>query len=73
MPAATVVDVTTLPIMITRSQLQAVVGISKMKADALLRTPGFPVFRHGRVLRIPREALMRWLERHAGGEVLDEI
>jgi hypothetical protein len=44
-----------------------------MKADAMLRTPGFPVVRHGRIVRIPRRELLEWIERHAGGKGLDRL
>jgi Helix-turn-helix domain len=71
MPAATIVDVSGLPAMLTKQQLQGLLGISPMKADALLREPDFPVFRHGRVIRIPRRELLQWLASYGEREPME--
>ena len=43
-------------------ELAATMGVSRPKAYELVNTPGFPVVRVGRRIRIPVAALERWLE-----------
>ncbi len=68
MPKATVTDVTQLPEVLTMEQVQHFLGISRPTAYELANRRGFPVVRIGRAIRVPREALMRWLENQAGEE-----
>jgi excisionase family DNA binding protein len=62
MPIATVKDVQDLPAVLKMAQLQQLLGISRPKAYDLAKRRGFPVVRFGRALRVPRDALMRWLD-----------
>ena len=66
MSAATVRDIEDLPAVLTMQHVQEVLGISRPKVYELAHTPGFPVVRFGRVLRVSREALLRWLNQQAG-------
>jgi excisionase family DNA binding protein len=68
MAAATVRDVGSLPLVLTLRHVQDVLGISRPKAYDLAHTTGFPVVRVGRVIRVPREAFLRWLAAQAGVE-----
>jgi excisionase family DNA binding protein len=61
MAICTVRDVQELPVMLTVAQVQAILGISRVKAYELTRRAGFPVVRLTRVVRIPRDAFFRWL------------
>jgi excisionase family DNA binding protein len=65
MPAATVRKVEDLPAVLTMQHVQEVLGISRSKVYELASTRGFPVMRFGRALRVPREALLRWLDLQA--------
>lgn len=66
MPAATVKDMGELPAVHTVEQVRQVLGISRPKVYELVHSEGFPVIRIGRAIRVPREALMRWLETQSG-------
>ena len=68
MPSASVRDIQLLPAILTVEQLQDFLGISRPKAYELVHTKGFPTVRLGRAIRVPREALMRWLEEQKGQE-----
>jgi excisionase family DNA binding protein len=68
MSLAIVTDTQELPVVLTMRQVQDILGLSKPKKYELAHTQGFPVVRFGRVLRVPREAFLRWLEQQAGVE-----
>jgi excisionase family DNA binding protein len=52
-----------LPVVLTIKQLREVLQISRPKAYELAHQAGFPSVRFGRTIRIPRDALLRWLEK----------
>ena len=62
MSTATVIDTGTLPAMLRVEQLQDLLRMSRPTAYGLIHTVGFPTVRVGRLVCIPREALLRWLE-----------
>jgi excisionase family DNA binding protein len=59
---AVVNDIEELPAILNIEQVQQFLGISRPKAYELANMAGFPAVRIGRVIRVPREALMRWLD-----------
>ena len=68
MPADTMTDVQMLPPVLRMRDVQDYLGISRPKTYELAHTRGFPVVRFGRVIRVPREAFLRWLDQQAGVE-----
>ncbi|MCL6610096.1 MAG: helix-turn-helix domain-containing protein [Peptococcaceae bacterium] len=48
---------------LTVEAFQRMLGISRAKAYETIHKPGFPVLRLGRAVRIPRQALMQWIEK----------
>ena len=62
MSSATVIDVQTLPAVLTVRQVQELLGVSRVKAYELTHTKGFPVIRLGRSVRVSREGLLRWMD-----------
>jgi excisionase family DNA binding protein len=68
MAAATIMDLDTLPAVLTVQQVQDILGISRVKAYELTHARGFPVIRVGRAIRVPRELFRRWLDGQAGME-----
>jgi excisionase family DNA binding protein len=68
MPTATVVDLSTLPIMLSTHHLQELTGLSMPMVYALLNRKGCPVVRFGRAIRVLRDPFLRWLEEQAGVE-----
>ena len=66
MSLAMVKDVEELPAVLTMQQVQSFLGLSKPKTYELAHMSGFPVVKFGRALRVPREALVRWLNEQAG-------
>jgi len=67
MATATVKDFSELPAMLTMKQLQQVCGISRPTAYQMIRQAGFPIVRFKRALRVPKHALLRWIE--SGGRI----
>ena len=58
-------------ICLTVEEAARVLGISRITALKLTHTDGFPCFRVGRRILIPRRALLDWLDRQAAeGAVL---
>jgi excisionase family DNA binding protein len=55
-------DMGELPVMLTVQQMARALQLSRVKSYRLVRRPGFPVVRFGRAIRIPRDALVRWLD-----------
>jgi excisionase family DNA binding protein len=54
--------ITELPLVFTVAQVQKLLKLSRPKAYALTQTQGFPALRFGKVIRVPREAFLRWLD-----------
>jgi excisionase family DNA binding protein len=50
-----------LPAVLTISQVQQFLRISRPKAYELAHQRGFPVLRFGRAIRVPRDAFLQWL------------
>ncbi len=69
MPAATIIDLDALPAVLNMRHVQLLLGISRVKAYELASSRGFPAMRIGRAIRVSRQALVRWMDEHAGIEV----
>ncbi len=54
-----------LPLLLTVRDLAALLHIGKNNAYDMCHHPGFPAIRLGKQVRIPRDALMRWLDAQA--------
>jgi excisionase family DNA binding protein len=66
MPGPSVKNIEELPAILTVQQLRDFLGLSRPKSYELVHTNGFPMVRFGRVIRIPKEGLLRWMhEQHA--------
>lgn len=48
--------------LLTVNELSAVLRVGRSAAYELCKTPGFPVIRIGRSIRVPKPALDSWLE-----------
>lgn len=57
-----------LPLLLTVRDLAVLLQIGRNNAYEMCHRPGFPSFRLGKQVRIPRDALMRWLEAQASPE-----
>lgn len=64
---ATIMDACELPAVLTVRQIQQLLGISKAKAYELVHRRNFPVIYFGKAIRVPKEALVKWLEQQARG------
>ena len=56
-------DFDELPAVLTVRDLRAALGISRAKAYELVNSRGFPAIRLGRAVRIPKEALVDWIQK----------
>jgi excisionase family DNA binding protein len=54
-----------LPLVLKIPDLMRVLSISRTLAYEVIHRQGFPAVRIGRTVRIPRDALMKWLEEQA--------
>lgn len=52
-----------LPLVLDVADIQQIMGISRTSAYELVRTPGFPVFRRGRLIKISKKAFFDWMEK----------
>jgi excisionase family DNA binding protein len=62
MDNARVTDWSELPVLMTISDIERVTGLSKPKAYALAHSPGFPILKLGRRLRVTKESFRSWLD-----------
>lgn len=56
-------DYDKLPLILDVSHIQQIMGISKVSAYELVHSEGFPMIRHGRLIRVTKRAFFEWLER----------
>jgi excisionase family DNA binding protein len=63
---ALVKSVEDLPAILNMQQVQILLRVSRPKVYELANTAGFPAVRIGRAIRVPREALLRWIEEQTG-------
>ena len=50
-----------LPLVLDVADIQRVMGISRVSAYELVRTPGFPAFRSGRLIKVSKKAFFDWM------------
>jgi len=53
------------PMLLTARDVEAELQLGRTRTYELLRSGEIPVIRVGRVLRVPRDALRRWIENQA--------
>ena len=56
-----------LPLMLTVTDVAAVLGISRTGAYELVRQEGFPTLSVGTRIIVPKEQFIRWIDEHTGG------
>lgn len=56
-----------MPLILNVSDIEKIMGISRVKAYELVKTEGFPIIKVGRRITIPKPAFERWLN-NCGGE-----
>ena len=54
-----------LPLVLNVTDIQRLMGISRASAYELVRTPGFPAARSGRLIKVSKKAFFDWLEQGA--------
>ena len=59
-----------LPLVLDVADIQQIMGISRTSAYELVRTPGFPAFRRGRLIKISKKAFFSWMEKGTEREQL---
>ena len=64
-----------LPLLLTVEELARTLRISRTMAYELVNRANFPAVRIGRAIRVPRDALLRWLEAQTGADQrsLDQV
>jgi excisionase family DNA binding protein len=53
--------------LLTVEETRHILGIGRSKAYEMIRRGELPALRMGRIVRIPRGALRRWIEEHTEG------
>lgn len=56
-------DYDKLPLILDVSHIQQIMGISRVSAYELVHSAGFPLIRHGRLIKVSKRAFFEWLER----------
>lgn len=56
-------DYDKLPLILDVSHIQQIMGISRVSAYGLVHSEGFPLIRHGRLIKVSKRAFFEWLER----------
>lgn len=51
-----------LPALLTVGEMSKILRIGRVKAYQIIKTPGFPSVKIGRSVRIPKKALLKWIE-----------
>jgi excisionase family DNA binding protein len=59
---SSVKDLSDLPLLLTVQDLADLLHVGRNAAYEQCHRPGFPAVRIGKQLRIPRDALVRWLD-----------
>ena len=55
-------DYDSLPLILDVTDIQGIMGISRASAYELVHTPGCPVVRSGRLIKISKKAFFNWLD-----------
>ena len=58
-----------LPLTLTVPEVGEVLGISRAKAYDLARSEGFPSMRIGTRILVPRDKLIRWIDKETGAQI----
>lgn len=56
-------DSQAMPDFMTVNEFRRLLRVSRGTADRLMKTPGFPMIRNGKIIRIPRQALEEWIRK----------
>ncbi len=56
-------DYDDLPLVLDVRHIQCIMGISRTGAYELVRRPGFPAFRSGRLIKVSKKAFFEWMEK----------
>lgn len=60
-------DYNDMPLILDVSHIQQIMGISRVSAYDLVHSEGFPLIRHGRLIRVSKRVFFDWLERGETG------
>lgn len=60
------------PWMLTVKDVQRLLKISRPEAYRLVNQRGFPAIRFGRAIRVPKDALVHWIEAQLGQRAGEE-
>ena len=58
-----------LPLTLTVPEVGEVLGLSRAKAYDLARSEGFPSMRIGRRILVPRDKLIRWIDKETEAQI----
>ena len=58
-----------LPLTLTVPEVGEALGISRAKAYDLVRSEGFPSMRIGTRILVPRDKLMRWIDKQTEAQI----
>jgi excisionase family DNA binding protein len=64
-PASESMSLDALPMLLTVKDLEAELQLGRTRTYELVRSGELPVVRIGRVVRVPRDALRRWIQERA--------
>ena len=69
--AITVKRTEELPVVLTPSDIAAILGVSRNTSYELLHSENFPVFKVGKLYRVPRDEFLLWMESQTANKTLN--
>ena len=60
-----------LPCVLLPQDVGAILGISRNTTYQLLHSENFPVFKVGKLYRVPRDEILLWMESHTANKTLN--
>ncbi|MBR0280809.1 MAG: helix-turn-helix domain-containing protein [Oscillibacter sp.] len=60
-----------LPIVLTPSDIAAILGVSRNTSYEVLHSENFPAFKVGKLYRVPRDEFLLWMESQTANKTLN--
>ena len=71
MRAITVKRMEELPVVLTPTDIAAILGVSRNTSYEVLHSENFPAFKVGKLYRVPRDEFLLWMESQTANKTLN--
>ena len=69
--AITVKRMEELPVVLTPTDIAAILGVSRNTSYEVLHSENFPAFKVGKLYRVPRDEFLLWMESQTANKTLN--